>query len=116
MLGSGQLLGESCCLPPARQPDRLEGYLLIAGLLRDDRFYSEEHLGEYAETLDYLNVSVCDAETDALRVQTTVTHEVANQLGQVSVDGVRDTQCSISAVVGPVKNRQRHTTGRPHEG
>ena len=45
VIGVGQALGEPRSLPPARQPDGLQGQLLITLLWRDGRFEPEEVLG-----------------------------------------------------------------------
>ena len=68
----------------------------------------EELLGQDAQPLDHVEVGVGDAEPDALGVQAAVTHEVADQLGELRRDHIGYVDPVVTAVVGLVQHRQRH--------
>ncbi|MEJ7756741.1 MAG: hypothetical protein WKF83_10865 [Nocardioidaceae bacterium] len=79
----GQHLGEPCGLPPARQAHRGQRDLLVSLLRLDVRLEVEQTLGQDTEPLDDVEVGVSDTQPDALGVQASVAHEVADELGQL---------------------------------
>ena len=108
---AGQVPWRTRRLPPASEPDGLQGQLLVALLRGDHRLKAEEILGENAQAVSDVEVSVRDAQPDAFGVQAAIAHEVAHKLGQLGGDGVGHVHMTVTGVISLVEDRQRHLAG-----